>query len=303
MGQLPQFADPVGQVAGPAPGPRRTSGAGRVEGGAQVVEQDGPGRGVHGELMHDQGKPVGARSGRTAVPGEQRPQLEAGAHVEGAAGEVHRRTEAGLVGELPLHQRIRPAGRPVAGPGGEPAVRGEAGAQLRVGGQDGAQGLAQRARVRCGVRFEQHRLITVRPAGCEEGALGGGQRVVGGGRRLGEPVGDAARDEGGGPCLRRPQPQRVVVGAVPQQLVPRHGPLPAVGDEFAQDVVQGGTVERPAQLEVPPARLRGGAGVDEHGDRRVGATVNSHGGRGVRSVAGPGTLLSFLRALNGQAGS
>lgn len=106
-GQLTQFRDPVGQSVVPR-GPRAggSRAVGRAERGGQVVEQDAPGRGVHGEFMDDHGQPDGTRSRRTAVPGEQAPQPCPGVRAERAAGRFQQVGESGLVGELPLHQRI-----------------------------------------------------------------------------------------------------------------------------------------------------------------------------------------------------
>ncbi|PWI15246.1 hypothetical protein DI272_14510 [Streptomyces sp. Act143] len=99
--------------------------------------------------------------------------------------------------------------------------------------------------------------------------------MVGGGP-LGEQVGEAAHHEGGGRVLPRGEPERVVVGAVPQQPVLPVGPVRVAVGEFAQDARQRGSVERPAQLEVPRAVVRDGSGVHDHGHHRVRGARNSH---------------------------
>jgi hypothetical protein len=100
-----------------------------------------PGRGIHGDLVDDQREPVAARPAGPAVPGEQGPQLNAGARIEGAAGAGQGLREGSLVGELPFHQRIRARFTGRGRPGQPGACAVEAGTQLGVGGDDGPQRL------------------------------------------------------------------------------------------------------------------------------------------------------------------
>jgi len=229
--------------------------------------------------MGDQDKPVGAFPRRAAVPGEQGAQLDAGVGVERAAYGVDGGVEAGLVGELALHQQVLlglpllPLPRWVQRP--QPSARAvEVETQLRVGRQDGTQRLAHRLRVQGGGRFDGDRLVP-EAAGGEGCTLGGREGMVGSGP-LGEEVGETTHHEGGGGVLARGEPERVVVGAVPQQPVLPTGPCGVAVGEFAQDACQGGRVERPAQLQVPWGVVRDRSGVHDHGHHRVRGARNGH---------------------------